>query len=132
MSTLTSRSQLLPNIAVLFANIPLLIGINGLLRPGAVLASVDFPASTTPEAEKLAHALLRLVSARNITVGLICSGIWYRGDRKLFGYALMSVSFFPLVDSLISLDLIGGGLSNHLPAGLMSVGLGAGLLGWLG
>src|ERR1700712_3675194 len=98
MSTISSRSQLLANVAGFFGAIPLLIGINGLLRPRALLASVEFAAPTTPEAQKLADALARLLSARNTVVGLICTAIWYRGDRKLQGWAMIILSFYPVVD----------------------------------
>lgn len=132
MSNSSSRSQLLPNLAALFAAIPIWIGINGLLRPAATIASVDYPAPTTPEAQKLADALTRLFAARNIVIGLVGVAIRYRGDRKLFGWAMLIVSFTPLVDALVSLDLIGRGVWYHLPFMAIALGLGAGLLGWLG
>ena len=132
MSIFSSRSQLLPNLAGFLGAAPLGIGISGLLRPSAVLASVNFPAPTTPEAQKLANALTRLFAARNIVISLICLAVWHRGDRKLLGWAMVIVSFYPLVDTLVSLDLIEGGLWYHLPVVPIALGLGAGLLGWLG
>lgn len=132
MAILWPPSQLLPNVAGFVGAVPLFIGINGLLRPSALLASVGFPAPTTLEAQKLADALTRIYAARNTVIGLICSAIWYRGERKLLGWVMIIISFSPLVDALVSLDLMGGGMWNHLPIVPIAVGLGAGLLGWLG
>ncbi|RDW69210.1 hypothetical protein BP6252_08230 [Coleophoma cylindrospora] len=132
MFILSSQSLLLPRIAAGVGAMPLLIGINGLLRPQAVFASVDFPTPTTPEAQRLADAMIRLLSARNIVIGLTTSAIWYRGDRKLLGWAMMILGIFPAIDGAVSLDLIGGGLKHHLPVVPVVFGLGAGLLGWLG
>ena len=128
MSNSSSRSQLLPNLAGIFAAIPIWIGINGLLKPSETIASVDYPVPTTPEAQKLADALTRLFAGRNISLGLVGVAIWYRGDRKLLGWGMLFVSFVPLVDALVSLDLIGRGLWYHLPFMAMALGLGAGLL----
>ena len=128
MSNSSSRSQLLPNLAGIFAAIPIWIGINGLLKPRETIASVDYPVHTTPEAQKLADALTRLFAGRNISLGLVGVAIWYRGDRKLLGWGMLFVSFVPLVDALVSLDLIGRGLWYHLPFMAMALGLGAGLL----
>ncbi|RDW80333.1 hypothetical protein BP5796_05031 [Coleophoma crateriformis] len=132
MSILSSQSPLLPRIAAGVGAIPLLIGINGLLRPRALFASADFPTPTTPESQRLADAMMRLTAARNIVIGLTSSAIWYRGDRKLLGWAMMILSVFPAIDGAVSLDLIGGGLRHHLPVVPVALGLGAGLLGWLG
>jgi hypothetical protein len=62
----------------------------------------------------------------------MCTAIWYRGDRKLLGVSMIILSFDALVDALVSQDLIGGGMMNHLPIVPIAVGVGAGLLGWLG
>lgn len=132
MSILSPQSRVLPNIAGVLGAIPFFIGINGLLRPREVLLSVGFPAPTTPDAQKLVDALTRLMSARNIAVGLICSAVWYKGDRKLHGLTMTILSFYPFVDGFVSQDLTGGGLWNHLPVALISLGLGLGLSGWLG
>lgn len=132
MSILSPQSRVLPNIAGVLGAIPIFIGINGLLRPKEVLLSVGFPAPTTSDAQKLADALTRLMSARNITVGLICSTVWYWGDRKLHGLTMISLSFYPLIDALISQDLIGEGMWNHLSIALSAFGLGVGMSGWLG
>jgi len=132
MSIISSRSLLLPNLAGFLGALPLLIGINGLPRPKALPASVEFSAPTIPEAQKLADALTRIFAARNTVIGLICSAIWYRGDRKLLGWAMVMLNFFPIVDGFVSLDLIGGGLWNHFPVGPIKFGLRARLLGWSG
>jgi hypothetical protein len=132
MSIFSPQSRTLPNVACVFAAIPFFLGINGLLKPRAFIATVDFPAPTTPEAEKLADALTRLFAARNVVVGSICCAIWYRGDRKLLGAAMIIESFSALVDGLVSLDLIGGGGWYHFPIIPVFIGIGAGLLGWFG
>lgn len=132
MAISSSRSQLLPNLAGFVGAIPFFIGISGLLKPSDLLASAGFPAPTTLEAQKIADAITRLYAVRNTVIGLISSAIWYRGDRKLLGWAMIIMSISPVVDALISLDLIGGGMWNHLPIVPITVGLGAGLLGWLG
>jgi hypothetical protein len=132
MSILSPQSRVLPNIAGVLGAIPIFIGINGLLRPQEVLLSVGFPAPTTSESQKLTDSLTRLMSARNISVGLICSAVWYRGDRKLHGLTMTALSFYPLIDAFVSQDLIGGGLWNHLPVALIAFGLGVGMSGWVG
>jgi hypothetical protein len=45
---------------------------------------------------------------------------------------MIIISFDAAVDALVSQDLIGGGMGNHLPIIPIAVGVGAGLLGWLG
>ena len=45
---------------------------------------------------------------------------------------MIIISFDAAVDALVSQDLIGGGTGNHLPVIPIAVGVGAGLLGWLG
>ncbi|KAK9776113.1 hypothetical protein AB5N19_12093 [Seiridium cardinale] len=121
-------SSLLFNAGALFGTIPGFIGIKGLLTPHELLTAVDFPAPTTPESHQLAGGLMRLQSARNIVISSICVAIWYRGDRKLLGTALLLLSFSPIVDALVSWKLIGGGLWNHLPVVPILFAFGVGLL----
>jgi hypothetical protein len=45
---------------------------------------------------------------------------------------MIVVSFDAVVDAIVSQDLTGGGMVNHLPVVPIAVGVGAGLLGWLG
>jgi Domain of unknown function (DUF4267) len=132
MPILSPQPRVLPNIAAVLSALPIFIGINGLLRPKEVLLSVGFPAPTTPDAQRLANALTRHMAARNIAAGLISLAVWYSGNRKLHALTMISLSFYPFVDALISQDLIGGGLWNHLPVAFLSLGLGVGMSGWLG
>lgn len=132
MSILSPQSRVLPNIAGILGAIPILIGIKGLLQPAEVLQSVGFPASATPEAQELADALTRLLSARNVTVGLIGTAVWYRGDRKMHGWTMIVLSFYPLVDGLVTRTFLGEGLARHLPVAVTAFGLGAAMAGWLG
>lgn len=67
-----------------------------------------------------------------MVIGSLCTAIWYRGDRKLLGLSMIVVSFDAVVDAIVSQDLTGGGMVNHLPVVPIAVGVGAGLLGWLG
>lgn len=89
---------------------------------------VDFPAPTSPESQRLADAMTRLYAWRNVAIGLLCSAIWYRGDRKLLGVAMIITSSSAVVDALVSQDLIGGGVWNHLPIVPIVAGVGIGLL----
>jgi hypothetical protein len=123
-----SQSQLLPNIAVFLGSIPGLIGINGLLRPAAVIEAVQFPIPTATEPKELAFALTRLLAARNTVISMTLLAIWYRGDRKLLGWAMLLLGSFPVVDAMVSYNLIGGGLGNHLPVVPVALGLGVALL----
>ncbi|RDW56462.1 hypothetical protein BP6252_14145 [Coleophoma cylindrospora] len=132
MPTTSPQSQLLFNLTGLYGTVPILIGVYGLLTPGAALASLDFPAPTTPEAQKLADGLTRMFAARDVVIGMICSTMWYKGERKLLGWVMILSSSFMLLDAVVSWDLIKGGLRNHLPPLGVALGLGAGLLGWFG
>ncbi|RDW56850.1 hypothetical protein BP5796_12917 [Coleophoma crateriformis] len=132
MPSTFSRSQLLFNLTGLYGTVPILIGVYGLLKPRAILASLSYPAPTTPEAQKLTDGLTRMFAARDLVIGLICSTIWYKGERRLLGQAMTLSSCFILFDGVVSWDLIKGGLWNHLPAFAVAFALGAGLLGWLG
>jgi hypothetical protein len=76
--------------------------------------------------------MTRLYAGRNVVIGSLCTAIWYRGDRKLLGLSMIFVSFDAVLDAFVSQDLIGGGMMNHLPFVPIAVGIGAGLLGWLG
>lgn len=132
MSIFSSQSRFLPNLACGIAAIPICIGLSGLLRGRAILAAVDFPQGSTPEAQSLADALTRMFAVRNVVIGSIVLAIRYRGDRKLLGWATMILTLDAIVDGLVSLNLTGGGGWNHFPIVPFTVGIGAGLLGWLG
>jgi hypothetical protein len=132
MSISISQYQVLPTLAGLLGAVPILIGVRGLLWPQDILASVGFPAPTKPEAQKLANALTCLISARNIVIGLTSLAIWHRGDRELQGSAMIIFSIFPLVDGLVSRQLVEGHLLSHFPIVPIAAGLGAGLLGVFG
>lgn len=132
MSIFSPQSRFLPNLACGIAAIPICLGLSGLIRGRAFLSLVDFPTGSTPEAQRLADALTRIYAARNVVIGSIGIAIWYRGDRKLLGTTIIIMSFSAIVDGFVSLDLIGGGGWNHFPIVPLAVGVGAGLLGWLG
>ena len=102
-SVLSPQSQILPNVALALGNIPLLIGINGLLKPAGLIGSVGFHVPSEPEARKVTDGLTRLFCLRNVVIGLTCSGIWYSGDRKLLGLFMLILSGEAFVDGLINI-----------------------------
>lgn len=105
------------------------LGLNASFRPQAHLKNLGFPLHTDITAQKLNHALMRIWGIRNITVGLLISAIWTRGDEKLMGLALLIATGMPITDGFLSRMLIGGGEGQHWMFPPLLMVMGAGLLG---
>ncbi|KAH8669012.1 hypothetical protein BX600DRAFT_539093 [Xylariales sp. PMI_506] len=129
--SITSQSQLLPNLATVFGTIPMIIGLRGLTQPRALLATVGFPAAKAPEDQKVADGLTRLMAARNVAFSLLVWGIRYKGDIQLLGYSMLVAASYVFADTLISLEVTGKGWLQHGTVVPFGIALGAGLLGLL-
>jgi hypothetical protein len=74
---------------------------------------------------------MQLYGVRNLTMGLTTLGVWYSGDRRALGFALLAGFPNALIDGFVSRWQIGGGEWAHWAFVPLGLGLAAGVLGWL-
>lgn len=109
--------------------LPILSGINAVLRPASALSLLGFPTPPEPKGQKLSDSLLRMYGVRQATMGLASLALWWAGEHRLMGVFMLVNSPVAIVDGLVSRWQIGGGEWGHwgfIPLGLV---LTAGLLG---
>lgn len=70
--------------------VPIILGINAILRPASALSILEFPAPPNAEGQRLAKSLMQIYGGRNISLGLLMILIWARGDRRTLGLAMFA------------------------------------------
>ncbi|KAK8036316.1 hypothetical protein PG993_008930 [Apiospora rasikravindrae] len=111
---------------------PAVYGLHALFAPAGALAGFGLPGGSTLQDRALAQGLLRIYGVRNVVISLTLLTAWYRGHRETQGVGLVLGALMPLVDGLVFKDLLGGGEWKHWGFVPFLVGIGAGVLGWLG
>ncbi|KAI1848198.1 hypothetical protein JX265_011756 [Neoarthrinium moseri] len=127
----TARTEYFATATFLTALAPTLLGINAILRPASALSLLKFPAPSQPEGQKITYSLMRIYGARTLTMGLTTLIVWARGDRTTLGYLMFAGIPVALVDGFVSRWQIGGGEWGHWGFIGVSLGLSAGLLGYI-
>lgn len=122
-----------PNFAaagLLLSSTLVLLGLNGMARPAAHLAALQFPMPAEPAARRLSFALMRIWGVRNIAVGSLLALIWRTGDDGLLARGLAVGATLAVTDGFVSRSLTGGGAAQHwmVPPALAVIV--AGLHGW--
>lgn len=117
-------------VSLALSVVPLLFGINGMLRPEAHLKSLEFPLPTEPQARRLSYALVRIWAIRNLCVGFLLSLIWTTGNEKLMAWGLGAGMAMATTDGFVSRLLIGGGETQHWVFPPIIGVVMAGLHGW--
>lgn len=110
--------------------LPILFGLNGMLRHEAHMRNLQLPLHTEPAARKLEYALMRIWGIRNLSVGSLLVLIWTLGDEKIMAMALSAGVAVSLTDGFVSRSLIGGGELQHWSFTGACVITMMGLYGW--
>jgi hypothetical protein len=127
----TQYPQLFMRGTFLIGFVPMLLGVNAILRPEAGLRVMRYRAPNQPDAWRLTQSLMRMYGTRNIMMGLSILGNWYFDQRQALAIILLAVVQVSVVDGFVSRFQIGGNEWGHwrfAPAGLV---LAAGLLEWI-
>lgn len=140
MAPALTNSELLPNavaglgVALCFFGVGALWNAQSFVFNNWAMRGVPSAAGTSP-AEKQQHkiflALAHIYGLRNILLGLLTITIRLSGDRRLMGWSMLIGALEPLGDGMIQYSLNGVGVMRHLMIVPFSLGLSAGLLGWL-
>ncbi|KAH6874785.1 hypothetical protein B0T10DRAFT_498555 [Thelonectria olida] len=104
---------------------PGLVGINSLLRPAHALSLLGFPSPPDAQARKLAHSLMQMAGARNLTMTLATLAVWFTADRRTLGYTMLAGAPLALIDGFISRGVVDGMEWGHWTFVPVSLGLGA-------
>ncbi|KAK8097040.1 hypothetical protein PG999_012984 [Apiospora kogelbergensis] len=122
------------NTAGVFGLVPLAFGLRSLSMPASVLTSTGLAsgANASKPDHALPRGLLRMVGMRNIVVSLTLSLCWYRGQREIQGAIVLLMGLMPLVDGFAFKEAVGDREWEHWGFVPVLIGLGAGVLGWLG
>lgn len=107
-----------------------LLGLNGMIRPEAHLAALQFPVPVEPQAKKLSYALMRIWGVRNIAVGSLLSLIWRTGDERMLATGLAAGVALATTDGFVSRMLTGGGATQHWIVPPILAVIMSGLYGW--
>lgn len=137
-----STSALLPNATVALGAILCFTGLGTFCNPrvfvfdnwgmSGVPSSIDADRSPGHRQQRKAFlALARIYGSRNVMLGLLVMAIRLSGDRRLMGWSMLLGCLEPLGDGLIQLSLTGAGVMKHWVFVPVTLGVGAGLLGWL-
>ena len=124
----------LPEIAACTSLVPLVMGIYGAIDPGSAMQSAFQWKVHNPEDKEVAYSLMKLYSYRSIGLGLGGIVLWYSGDRRAQGLVSLTGVVIALGDGLTAYQHSGGDFAEgmkHWFAIPISIGFGAGLLGWI-
>lgn len=119
------------NAAAVLNILPVVAGLNSVLRPASGLALLGFPLPP-PEQRSgrlLSLSLTRMTGVRQTVLGLSVLALWWAGEHRLMGVIMLVNSPVAIVDGFVSRWQTGGGEWGHwgfIPLGLV---LTAGLLG---
>lgn len=142
MASKLATSDLLPNATVGLGAILCFFGVGTFCSPHVFLFD-NWGMSGVPSAadadrkpeqrqqRKAFLALARIYGSRNFILGLLVMAIRMSGDRRLMGWSMLLGCLEPLVDGLIQFSLTGAGVMKHWVFVPVTLGVGAGLLGWL-
>ncbi|KAK8079316.1 hypothetical protein PG994_003123 [Apiospora phragmitis] len=124
--------QVWSNAGCVLSLAPMAFGLPALFTPEKALAGYGLPLGKTPQDQALARGVFRMYGVRNVVISLTLLTAWYRGHRETQGVGLMLGALMALVDGLVFKDILGGGEWEHWGFLPFLVGIGAGVLGWLG
>ena len=128
--SITMSHPILFRSTLCIAALQLLLGGRGIFQPEALLRSGNIPVPTQSDARKITQAVTRLFAVRNVALGFLNTVIWYQGDEKVAGVAMIAAVFISLSDGFVSRWLTGGGEWNHWLVTAVTSGMAAGLLGF--
>lgn len=123
-----AEHHLLPNIAALAGLVPIILGVNAILRPRSALRIIEFAPPKDPESQKLVDNLMLMYGARDLACGIPILLSWYF-DRRPLGWLMIVAAIIPCVDAWAAKRQNGRGMRMHLPFAVLGVVLGAALLG---
>lgn len=129
--SLQHRTDYAANAVLAFGLVPGIVGINTLIRPAHALSLLGFPSPPEPQGRKLAHSLVRMSAARNLTMTLTTLAVWLTADRVTLGWTLLASVPIAVIDGFISKAQVDGMEWGHWFAVPISLGLGAHLIGWI-
>ena len=110
---LLSRSPYLQIVAGLLALFPVLLGLNGMLRPRSAFALFQFQLPVTEEGKQLVDSLIVLYGVRDVFMGLAILFAVCFGTRSTAGYLFLLSVVVAIVDGIVSRSQIGSGEWNH-------------------
>ncbi|KAJ0122106.1 hypothetical protein J7T55_002618 [Diaporthe amygdali] len=140
MASKITSSDLLPNASAALGFVLCFFGVGTFWNPQIFLfdnwgfRGVPSAADRSPEQRQQRRsflALARIYGSRNFVLGLLTLAIRLSGDRKLMGWSMLLGTLEPLGDGFIQFSLNGAGVMKHWMFVPVSLGVGAGLLGWL-
>ncbi|KAK3363980.1 hypothetical protein B0T25DRAFT_513840 [Lasiosphaeria hispida] len=85
-----------------------LMSLNVLLRPQSFYGLMPVAPPKDRQAQQLLRAQFLMFAAREITVGSICFGLWYLGDRRAMGWAMISCLPMAVLDGYALQKYAGG------------------------
>lgn len=110
--------------------LPAVFGLHALVKPEAVLKSINFPVPTQPESRKLTASLMRIYGIRNVAISYLLTLIWTTGNQRLMATGLVAGLAMTITDGFVSISQIGGGEWNHWGFTPVIAAVQAGLLGY--
>ncbi|KAH8779757.1 hypothetical protein F5883DRAFT_540537 [Diaporthe sp. PMI_573] len=144
MASKLATSDLLPNATAALGAVLCFFGIGTFCSPhiflfdnwgmNGVPSVADADSKPEQKQQRKAFlALARIYGSRNFVLGLLVMAIRMSGDRRLMGWSMLLGCLEPLGDGLIqfSLTRTGASVMKHWVFVPVTLGVGAGLLGWL-
>lgn len=126
-----SDSPYLVNAAGVLGHLLVVGGSAAVFSPRSVIGAFGLDAPSTPESQNLIDLLVPLYGFRELSLGLSMVAVWRYGNIKTLGWTTMAVVVTALGDGWVARKQRKGLEWVHWGLTPISLGLGAGLLGYL-
>lgn len=126
-----SQAPILPTLATITAIFPITFGINALFRPHSALSILGFPAPASPADRALAHGLVAIYGARDISMGTAVIATVVFGSPRALGCILLVSAGVAAIEGVVARTVVGAGEWGHWTFVPVLGGMGAALLGLL-
>jgi hypothetical protein len=125
-----SRPEIFAKATLAINFLPIVVGINAVLRPASALRLLNYPVPIDKTARRTTYTVLQMYGARNIAMGLSTLAVWCSGDRRTLGWVMLAGIPLATIDGFVTRQLTGIGEWGHWSFIPVSLGLAGGLLGW--